>query len=257
LPLVGLPTLCDAAENGERSDFLTRAIQAAGGIGNSYLQTDALIRIFSSAVMAKDGALVAQLVSTLTRGGWRSIMDGLARVMPRLIESAGPAIVEDIDAAMRRAQAVLDAEPGQEGPPPHLDGVIAPHLRPVDPRAALYKVPQLAPEFIASFLEKADLSPSITRSRDSRDQGMEPDDALFERLHGRHAGFLFWMDLPDKVVGQLFDIRFYFNTVEDARNYLKGNLQFLSEGRARQRSAKSVSSSAAKPTERCWAIRSA
>ena len=162
----GLTALADVAEDGGRSDLLARAIRAADGIGNGYLQTDALIRIFSSAVTAKDGALVVQIASRLMRRNWRSIMDGLARAMPQLIEATGPATVEGLDAAMRRAQAVFDTEPGQEGLTAHLDGVIAPHRRPADPQAALYQAPQLAPEFLASFLDKADISPSISRSRE-------------------------------------------------------------------------------------------
>jgi hypothetical protein len=160
--------------------------------------------------------------------------------MPRLIEAAGPAIVEDLDIAIRRAQAVLDTEPGQEEPLAHLDGVIAPHLRPADPRAALYQAPQLAPEFLASFLDKADISSSISRSRDSRDKGMEPDDALFEQLHGHHAGFSFWMDAQDKTIGQLFDIRLYFDTAEGARDYLQQKLRFLSEGDPEVEDAKKI-----------------
>ena len=59
---------------------------------------------------------------------------------------------------------------------------------------------------------------------------MEPDDTLFEQLHGHHAGFSFWVDAQDKTIGQLFDIRFYFETAESARDYLQQKLGRLSEG---------------------------
>src|ERR1700733_5369357 len=225
----GLAALADATNDSERSDLLVRAIRAADGAGNGYLRPAALVRIFSSAVKAKDGALVAQLASRLTRDGWRSIMAALAYSMARLIEMAGPGVVEELDAAMRRAQTLFDAGPEPQGQAAHLDGVIAPHQRPPNPPAALYEVPQLTPEFLATFLDKADISPTIARSRDSRNAGMEPDDALFEQLHGRHAGFSFWMDGQEKVLGQLFDIRFYFNTTADAREYFEQKLEFLSE----------------------------
>ena len=71
----------------------------------------------------------------------------------------------------------------------------------------------------ASFLDAQDLGHQFLQVRDTRMQGAEPADAAFERLQGRFAGDVLWIDGNDGPIWRLVESRWQLPDAASARTY--------------------------------------
>ncbi len=226
----GWIALSSVAPEAQRSAMLSRALRSSEEIGNQYLRSDAVADLLGPAVAAGDSALVASALDRLLDADWKVFVDGLRRAMPDLVTAAGPEIVEKMDLAMRRAQGVLRARVPSTEPIDHLDGVLPPPLREQALQVASDAAQWLG-AYLATYLDQADVGPSLRWVQDSRLGHPDPDDDAFVRLRGRCSGLSVWLAPPDEPIWRMVDIRFLFDSASDAEAYHRERLHVNSEGK--------------------------
>lgn len=221
-PLTGTAALAMLAERAEEparaAELVLRGLARADGIGNVHLRDDALADLLYPAALCGDVALVSTVARRLLAGDWQMLMAGLQRAVSPLLELAGTGLLDALDSAFRRAQAVLGAAAD------HVDGVAAPGSR--QPALPLVPPAEPAPSGLggtadraaAGYLEQDDL-PGMSLVQDSADAGPDPGDYAFAACDGLGSGLRAWMAPETGPVWRLVDIRFVFPDAARASAY--------------------------------------
>ena len=227
----GLSALAAVAPPERRGSMLSQALTSSEQIVNPYLRNDAVANLLGPAVSTADATLVARILERLFDASWTAFMDGLRRAMPQIVNAAGPAIVEKMDAAMRRAQAVSETSQSPDASLDHFDGVLSPALRKQALKSAAEKTAELLLPYLSTFLDQADVVPSLRWVQDSRIAEPDEGDEAFARLHGSRTGLSVWLSDFEHTIWRMVDIRFLFDDPGEAATYHQERLYANSEGK--------------------------
>jgi len=118
-----------------------------------------------------------------------------------------------ISVALRSELVFLPAGPAQpslQNLPPPFSGSDAADMRGPPGELGAWR---------ASFLDAQDLGHQFLQVRDTRMQGAEPADAAFDRLQGRFAGDVLWIDGNDGPIWRLVETRWALPDAASARTY--------------------------------------
>jgi hypothetical protein len=217
----GATSLAWVAPQDWSQNLLTQALDGLDRIPVVYHRNEVLADLAACAA-SMDGPLLARVAQRLVSAHWMTLVVGLDRALPHLIDSMGLQIIDGIDSAMVRARAVIGAAPGDPNEPDHMDGVGAPGSAGwmADPLTA----------YLATYLAQSDLDGDLCRVQDSRVSEPDHGDEAFERRRGLFCGLAAWEAGPDATVGRLVDIRFVFASEEEAIAYHRERLAYNSEG---------------------------
>jgi hypothetical protein len=155
-------------------------------------------------------------------------MEGLRQAIGPLVDLAGPALLAQVDEALRSAQQVVYVD--AEALPAHIDGVVAPALRKRvldDPGSAVAAPDGI--DFEPLYLTAQDV-PGMMLETDFRQSGADPGDYAFVACGGLHAGHQAWVGEQTDRIWRLMDIRFAFSNAEQAAVYHSERLLANSEG---------------------------
>lgn len=209
--------------------MLQRIASLAPGVSNTYQRDDILADALGPALATGDAGIAVLLLARLRGSGWFHLCEGLRRAAPRLVEAGGLALLQGIDAAMRRAQSVIGRPDGQDRDE-DLDGVLAaPDRAAALDRARQDDWPSLY-AYLDLFLTDAEMPPDVEQVQDSRLQGPDDRDHSFTPLGGRRTGLVLWLGEEDRTLWRIVDIRWEFPDAEAASRYLSDELPYHGEG---------------------------